>query len=56
MLSIAGQTAGPIGLKYFVDTHMGGRGVSKAKKLELLFSKFCFHFFFTGNAGLLASI
>ena len=51
MLSIAGQTAGPIGLKIFVDTHMGGRGVSKAKKLELLFSKFFFHFFLRATPG-----
>ena len=31
MLRIAGQTAGPIGLKFFVET-MGGRGVLQALK------------------------
>ena len=31
MSPIAGQTAGPIGLKFFVDTH-GGRGVFKTKE------------------------
>jgi len=32
MLSIVGQTAGPIGLKFFVDTHgwpMGAKGYFK---------------------------
>ena len=31
MLRIAGQTAGPIGLKFFVDTH----GCYRLKKIEL---------------------
>ena len=45
MLPIAGQTAGPNGLKLFVDTH--GGGVSKAKN-RFFFSTFKF---FYGNAG-----
>ena len=36
MFPIAGQTAGPIGLKFFVDTH-GWPGVSQAKKIEIFF-------------------
>ena len=43
---IAGETAGPIGLK-FLGTLMGGRGVLQAKKIRILFSIF----FSTGNAG-----
>ena len=34
MLAIAGQTAGPIGLKFVVDTH-GWPGVLQAKKNDL---------------------
>ena len=45
MLRIAGQTAGPIGLNFFVDTH-GYPGVLKAKKIDI-----CFNFFSTANAG-----
>ena len=41
MLPIADQTAGPNGLKFFVDTH-GGRGMFKAKKTNF-FSKKIFH-------------
>ena len=36
MLSIASQTAGPIGLKFFVDTH-GWRGGDRQKKFEVYF-------------------
>ena len=51
-MPITGQTAGPIGLKFFRDTH-GGRGVFKAKKIrKFFFSIFFFqNCFFTGNAG-----
>ena len=57
MSPIAGQTAGPNGLNFFVDTQ--GWPGSKAKKIRnFLFSKFFFsnnfffqHFFSTGNAG-----
>ena len=46
MFPIAGQTAGPIGLKFFGDTH-GWPGVSQAKiekKISTLFFKiFLFH-------------
>ena len=37
-----GKTAGPIGLKFFVDIH-GWPGVLQTKKNS--------NFFFTGNAG-----
>ena len=43
MLPIAGQTAGPIGLNFFVDTH---GGVIDLKNRDI-FSQF----FSTGNAG-----
>ena len=48
MLSIAGQTAGPIGLKFFVDTHGWRRGeCDSLKKIRSLFSKTKnFKFFF----------
>ena len=39
MFPIAGQTAGPIGLKLFVDTH-GGQGVLKHKKTKKKFNIF----------------
>ena len=39
MLSIAGQTAGPIGLKFFVDTHEWPGGCYRLKN-ELLFFVF----------------
>ena len=38
MFSIAGQTAGPIGLKFFVDTH----GWPGYKKFGIFFSKYFF--------------
>ena len=41
MVPIAGQTAGPIGLNFFVDTHGGDL------KNRDIFSQF----FSTGNAG-----
>ena len=41
MLHISGQTAEPIGLKFFVDTHRWPRGVIDYKKYD---------FFSTGNA------
>ena len=43
MLRIAGKTAGPIGLKFFVDT--------QAIKCSIFFSMFFKNLFFTGNAG-----
>ena len=45
MFPIAGQTAGPIGLKLFVDTH-GWPGGDKAKKIQ---KKFFSNFFFHGQ-------
>ena len=41
MLSIAGQTVGPIGLK-FLWTLMEGREVLKAKIIRFFFSKYFF--------------
>ena len=40
MFPIAGQTAGPIGLKFFVDTHGWPGGVSGRQKFEFFFFKF----------------
>ena len=52
MFPIAGQTAGPIGLKFFVDTH-GWPGVIKAKKSKFFFFR---NFFFPrATPGPLAS-
>ena len=42
MLPLAGQTAGPIGLTFFLWTLMGDRGVLKAAKLN---SKIFFNIF-----------
>ena len=49
MFPIAGQTAGPIGLKFFVDTHgWPGSDIGLKKKSPNI----CFsNFFSTGNAG-----
>ena len=44
-MPVAGQTAGPIGLKLFVDTHGWPGGVVGSK------NEIFFPFFFTGNAG-----
>jgi len=59
MLSIAGQTAGPSGLKFFVDTHGLSGGVMGYKKIVIFFSQFFLsfylNFFSTGNAGSSAS-
>ena len=41
MLRIAGQTAGPIGLNFFVDTWL--------KKSKIFFFKFFKYFFFHGQ-------
>ena len=54
MLPMADQTAGPIGLKFFVDTH-GWPGSFTGQK-KLIFSPNTFYYFFsnffsTGNAG-----
>ena len=52
MMRIADQTAGPIWLKFFEDTH-GWSGVFYAKKIRILFL-FMFNFFFLfkfGNPG-----
>ena len=52
MFPIAGHTAGPIGLKFVVDTHGWPRGVIKAKKNRIFFPIFFSTFFLaTGNAG-----
>ena len=45
MFPIAGHTAGPIGLKFVVDTHGWPRGVIKAKKNRIFFPIFFQHFF-----------
>ena len=45
MLRIAGQTAGPIGLTFFVDTH----GCYRLKKSKIFFSNFLKIFFFHGQ-------
>ena len=37
MLHIASQTAGPIGLKFFVDTHGWPRGCYRLKKIQIFF-------------------
>ena len=46
MLLIAGQTAGPIGLKFFVDTH-GLRVLKAINNSKLFFQNYFYH----GNAG-----
>ena len=48
MLSIAGQTAGLIGLKFIVDTH-GCPGMLNAKKIKHFFLKIYFIIFFSGQ-------
>jgi len=45
MLRIAGQTAGPIGLTFFVDTH----GCYRLKIIENIFLKFVLNIFFRGQ-------
>ena len=42
MFPIAGQTAGPIGLKFFVETHGWPRGKKAKKKSKNFFRKFVF--------------
>ena len=49
MVPIAGQTAGPIGLKFFVDTH-GWPGGSKKKFQIFFYRKFFFQIFFFPRA------
>ena len=61
MSPIDGETAEPIELKFVVDTHGQPGSVLRLKKFELFFKKFLkvktfFFIFFTGNAGLSASI
>ena len=51
MLPIAGQTAGPNELKFFVDTH-GWPGGDMAKKCKF-FVLFFLNFFFHGKRGAL---
>ena len=48
MLSIAGQTAGPIELKFCVDTH-GWPGDVIGEKKPYFFLKFVVQFFFHGQ-------
>ena len=57
MLRIAGQTAGPIGLNFFVDTHGWPGGCYRPNKFELkkFNLNFLFNFFFTSNSGPSAS-
>jgi len=43
MLPVAGQTAGPIGLNFFVDS--GGGGCYRLKKFEICFQHFKFFYF-----------
>ena len=54
MLPIAGQTAGPNGLNFFLDTHWWPWGVLGFKKsnfnFKFFFKTFFFKFFSTGNA------
>ena len=50
MLRIAGQTTGPIGLKFFVDTH-GWPGVLWPVKMEFFSKIFFSNFVSAGNAG-----
>ena len=45
MLPIAGQTAGPIGLKLFVDTQGWPGGVRGFKKIEILLFNICLQIF-----------
>ena len=56
MLRIAGQTAGPIGLNFVVDTHEWPGGCFKLNKSKFFqtLKKYFFNIFFypTGNAGL----
>ena len=52
MLPIASQTAGPNGLKFFVDTHGYPVGVIGLKHLKFFFISFFIKIFFsTGNTG-----
>ena len=47
MFPIAGQTAGPIGLKFFVDTHeWPGGDIGFKKNPKFFFLKFFFNLFF----------
>jgi len=48
-LRIAGQTAGLIGLIFFVDTHGRPRGVKGYKKFEFLFQNSYLFKFFSSN-------
>ena len=53
MLPIAGQTAGPIGLKFFVDTQGWPGSVIGYKKIEIFFFTFfcsrAIHVFVSSN-------
>ena len=60
MLRIAGQAAGPIGLKFFEDNPGWPGGVIGKKKIEIYFQNYFLSKFkkiknSTGNAGLLSS-
>ena len=52
MLPIVGQTAGPIGLNFFLKTLRGGRGVLQAKRNS---KNFVLNFFPRATPGPLAS-
>ena len=56
MLRIAGQTVGPIGLKFFVDTHGRPGGVIGKKIFEHFFPNNFFLVFYHGKAGPSASL
>ena len=51
MLPIPGQTAGPIGLKFFLDTQGWPGSVKGYKKTNFFENIFFSIFFFTVNAG-----
>ena len=49
MLRIASQTAGPIGLTFFVDTHAYPGGFIGKKNRKYFFFNIFFHFIFHGQ-------
>ena len=50
MLPIAGQTAGPIGMKFFCEQGVA-RGCYRLKKIRFFFSRFVSKFFSTGPSA-----
>ena len=54
MLRIAGQTTGPIGMKFFLDTYGWPgdvKGLKFKKKMKYCYSKVFFSIFFTGSSA-----